>query len=173
MTGGEVSGVAVYAVVNSCGAAAGVVVHVALRGPAELSGPSRRRTLPAPYRSFILATARSTFCPWLVALLLLLLFTADDDGFWNIGRRGVFTMLAQLSLIAGDRPSREATSPSRREERKAGLEKIVLCGRDDLVSTVISVGELSRCVSWPSELTPAHVPRSPAPLEARAGAGML
>ena len=32
-------------------------------------------------------------------------------------------MLAQLSLIAGDKPSREATSPSRREKRKAGLEK--------------------------------------------------
>ena len=49
--------------------------------------------LPAPYRSFNLAVARSTVCPWLVALLLLF-FTADDDGFWNIGRRGVFTMLA-------------------------------------------------------------------------------
>ena len=119
MTGDEVSVVAVYAVVNSCGAAAGVVVHVALRGPAELSGPSRRRTLPAPYRSFILATARSTVCSWLVALLLLL-FTAEDDGFWNIGRRGVFTMHVQLSPIAGDRPSSEANPPPGRGERKAG-----------------------------------------------------
>ena len=81
-------------------------------------------------------------------------------------------MLAQLLLIAGDRLSREVMPPSKREERKAGLEKTVLCGRDDIVSTVKSVGELSRSVSWPSELTPAHVPRSPAPLEARAGAGM-
>ena len=130
--------------------------------------------LPPPYRSFNLAVARSTVCPWLVALLLL--FTADDDGFRNIGKRGVFTMLAQLTPIAGDSPSREATPPPGRGERKAGLleraEKSVLCERDDLVSKVIpSVGELSRSATWPSELTPAHVPRSPA-LKARAGADM-
>ena len=86
-------------------------------------------------------------------------------------------MLTQQSPIAGDRPSREETPPSGRGERKAGLperaEKSVLCGREDLVSTVISnVGELSRSATWPSELTPVHVPRSPAPLEARAGADM-
>ena len=33
----------------------------------------------------------------------------------------MFTMLAQLSPIVGDRPSREATPPSGRGERKAGL----------------------------------------------------
>ena len=43
MTGNKVAVVAVYAVigdavVNSCGAAAGVVVHVALGGPTELLG---------------------------------------------------------------------------------------------------------------------------------------
>ena len=87
-----------------------------------------------PYRSFNLAVARSTLCPWLVALLLLL-FTAGEDGFWNIGRGGVFIMLAQPSPIAGDRPSSEATPPSGRRERKAGLpervEKSMLCGRED------------------------------------------
>ena len=106
------------AVVNGCRAAAGVVVHVTLRVRRNFLGPSRRGTLPVPYRSSNLAVARSTVCPWLVALLLL--FTADDDGFWNIGRRGVFTMLAQLSSIVGDSPSREET-PSGRGERKAGL----------------------------------------------------
>ena len=107
----------------------------------NFSGPSRRRTLPVPYRSFNLTVAGSTVCPWLVVLLLL--FTADDDGFWNIGRRGVFTMLAQLTPIA-----REAT-PSERGERKAGLleraEKSGLCERDDLVLKVIfNVRELLR-----------------------------
>ena len=53
--------------------------------------------------------------------LLLLLFTADDDGFLNICKRGVFTMLAQPSPIAGDRPSGEATPPSGCGEREAGL----------------------------------------------------
>ena len=86
-------------------------------------------------------------------------------------------MLAQLSPIAGDRLSREVTPPSGRGERKAGLleraEKSVLCRREDLVLTVISsVSELSRSATWPSELTPAHIPRSPAPLEARARADM-
>ena len=161
MTGDKVAVVAVYTVlgdatVNGCGAAAGVVVLVTLRGSTEL--------LRAICIS--LAVARSTVCPWLVALLLLL-FTADDDGFWNIGRGGVFTMLIQLSPIAGDdRPSREET-PSGRGERKAGLpesaEKSVLCGQDDLVSPAISsICELSRSATWPSELTPAHALHSPA-----------
>ena len=87
----------------------------------------------------------------------------------------MFTMLAQLSSIVGDSPSREET-PSGRGERKAGLperaEKSGLRGQDDLVSTdMSSVGELSRSATWPRELTSAHVPRSP-PLEARAGADM-
>ena len=135
------------AVVNSCRAAAGVVVHVTLRVRRNFLGPLRRGTLLVPYRSSNLAVARSTVCPWLVVLLLL--FTTDDDGFWNIGRRGVFTMLAQLTPIVGDSPSREAMPPSGRGERKVGLperaEKSVLCERNDLVSKVIfSVGELSR-----------------------------
>ena len=50
----------------------------------------------------------------------MLLLIADDDGFWNIGRRGVFIILSQLSPIAGDSPQREAT-PSERGERRARL----------------------------------------------------
>ena len=43
-----------------------------------------------------------------------------DDGFWNMGRRGVFNMLTQLSPIAGDSPPRE-TPVSEHGERKVGL----------------------------------------------------
>ena len=160
------------AVVNGCRAAAGVVVHVTLRVRRNFLGPSRRGTLPVPYRSSNLAVARSTVCPWLVALLLL--FTADDDGFWNIGRRGVFTMLAQLSSIVGDSPSREETPSGRGEESWATGEgrkvSALWVGRPNL-DVISSVDELSRSATWPRELTPAHVPRSPA-LDARAGADM-
>ena len=50
MTGDEVTIVAVYAVigdavVNRCGPAAGVVVHVAFRGPAELLGAIETRNV--------------------------------------------------------------------------------------------------------------------------------
>ena len=122
MTGDEVAVVAVYdvigdATVNGCGAAVGVVVHMALRGSTELLRAIRIN----------LAVARSTVCPWLVALLLLL-FTADDDGFWDMGRRGMFTMLAQLSPMAGDRLSREATTPSGRGWRAES--RGVLCWQD-------------------------------------------
>ena len=88
-----------------------------------------------------------------------------DDGFWNMGRRGVLTMFAQLSPIAGDSPPRE-TPPPGRGERKAGPlerpEKSVLCGRIDRSMEISCVDELSRSATWPSELTPAHVSRSPA-----------
>ena len=59
----------------------------------------------------------------------MLFLIADDEGFWKLGRRGVFIMLSQLSPIAGDSPQREAT-PSEHGERRAGLagreEKSVL-----------------------------------------------
>ena len=89
-----------------------------------------------------------------------------DDGFWNMGRRGVFTMLAQLSPIAGDSPSRE-TPVLERCERKAGLpekpKRAGDCGWEDLGSMEIyCVDELSRSATWPSELTLVHVLRSPA-----------
>ena len=54
----------------------------------NFSGPSRRGMLSPPYRPFNLAAAKSTVWPRFVALLLL--FTADSNDFWNIGRRGVF-----------------------------------------------------------------------------------
>jgi hypothetical protein len=57
------------------------------------------------------------------------------------GQERVFTILALLSPMAGNSPSRVAR-PSGRGERKAGLsegpEKSVLCGREDLGSTDIS-----------------------------------
>ena len=176
MTRDEVAIVAIYAdigdaVVNGCRAVAGVIVHVALRGPAELLGAVEMGNVTHAVQVVQFGGCGSTVCSWLVAFLLLL-FTVEDDGFWNIGRRGVFTMLAQLSLIAGI--SRRGRQHRHRGAKsgKLGWKKHVLCGRDDLVSTVISVGELPRSVSWPSELTPAHVLRSPAPLEARAEADM-
>ena len=63
-----------------------------------------RGTLPLPYRSFNLAAVRSTVRPSLMALLLFSI--ADDDGFWNMGKRGVFTVAAQPSAMVGDSPSR-------------------------------------------------------------------
>ena len=72
-------------------------------------------------------------------------------------------MHAQLSLMEGYSPSKEAPS-SGRGERKAGLterpEKSVLCEREDLGPTKISyVGELPRSATGSSEPTPAQVPR--------------
>ena len=58
----------------------------------NFSGPSRHGMLSPPYRLFNLAVVRSTVWPWLVALLLFIM--ADDDGFRNMCRRGVFTMVA-------------------------------------------------------------------------------
>ena len=63
-----------------------------------------------------------------------------DDGFRNMGRRGVFTMPAALSPIAGDSPPRE-TPVSERCERKAGLpekpKRVGDCGWEDLGSMEI------------------------------------
>ena len=93
-------------------------MHVALGGPTELLGSVEVWNVAPQYRSFNLAAARTTVFPWFVALLLL--FTADGDGFWNMGGRGEFTMLVQLSPIAGDSRSREGP-PSGRGERIAEL----------------------------------------------------
>ena len=79
-------------------------MHVTLEDHWNFSGQSRRRTLQPPYRSFNLVAARSTVRPWLVALLLF--FIAEDDGFWNMGKRGVFTVAAQPSPMVGDSQSR-------------------------------------------------------------------
>ena len=76
--------------------------------------------------------------------------------------------------IAGDSPSREETPSGRGEESWATGEgrkvSALWVGRPNL-DVISSVGELSRSATWPRELTPAHVPRSPA-LDARAGADM-
>ena len=65
--------------------------------------------------------------------------------------------------------------PSGRGKRKAGLperpEKSVTGGREDLGSTENPEWGSYRAAAWPSDLTPAHEPRSPA-FEARAGADM-
>ena len=55
MTGDKVAVVTVYAIigdaiVNSCGAATGVVVHVALRGPKELLGAIETRDVTRAVR---------------------------------------------------------------------------------------------------------------------------
>ena len=122
-TGDENFVVAIYAdigdaVVDGCGAVASVIVHVARRGPTELLGAVDEKNAAPAVHVFQFGSCEVDFLPWLVALLL---FTEDHDGFCSIGRRRMFTMLAQLSPIAGDRPSREATPPSGRGERKAGL----------------------------------------------------
>ena len=73
---------------------------------------------------------RVLLLPWLVALSLFA--TADGDGDYNMGERSMFTMLAQLSPIAGNSPSSEVR-PSGRGERNDRLperpEKSVRCGR--------------------------------------------
>jgi hypothetical protein len=125
---------AAISIVDGSGAIA-VVVHVKDRG--NFSELSRRETLPPPSKSFNLAAVRSVVWPWLVEVL----FAVDD--FRNMGKSGVFTMIARLSR--GYRLSREVLT-SGREERKVVLperpEKSMLCGRDHLVSTEIScVGE--------------------------------
>ena len=128
ITGDKVAVVAVYAVigdavVKGCRTIAGVVVDVALRGPVELLGAIETRNVTRAVQ-----VVQFGGCE-IDCLSVLLLYTANDDCFWNIGRRSVFTMLAQLSLIAGDGPSSEVTPPSGRGERKAGLLEGVLVGR--------------------------------------------
>ena len=66
----------------------------------NFSGPSRSGSLPASYRSFNLAVARSTVCLWLVPLLLLSA-TADDDCFWNMSRRCMFTARPAVAHSGG------------------------------------------------------------------------
>ena len=73
LTGGEITVVAMYAVIgdvvverwSSC---AGGVVHVALKGPAELLGAVEVRNVALAVQ---IAQFRSTVCPWPVALLSL------------------------------------------------------------------------------------------------------
>ena len=134
---------------------------MALGGPAELLRAIQARNAASPYESLNLTAARSTV--WRRLRALLLFATVDDDGFWNMGRGGVITMLAQLLTIEGDSSPSEAPL-SEHGARRAGLaerpEKSVLSGRKDLGSREIScVGELSCSLAWLSELTPAHVPR--------------
>ena len=119
----EIAVIAVHSIIggtigDGCGTAAGVVVHVTLRGPTELLGAVDAQNVAPAVQVFQFGSCEVDFLPWLVALLL---FTKDHDNFCSIGRRRMFTMLAQLLPIAGDRPSREATPPSGRGERKAGL----------------------------------------------------
>ena len=81
----------------------------------------------------------------------------DDDGSQNMGRRCVFTLLAQLSPIAGNSPSRAIRIGERRVgplERPEKSDGDILSGGD--------LGELLCSGTQPSEPTPAHVPRSPA-----------
>ena len=95
MAGDKVTVVAVHsvigdAVVDGCGergAVTGVVVHVALRGPAEFLGAVEARNVAPAVQVVQFGGCEVDSLPWLVALLLF--FTVDDDGFWNIGRRGV------------------------------------------------------------------------------------
>ena len=81
-------------------------MHVALRGPTELLGSVQARNAAPAIRVVNLAAVGLTVCPWLVALLFPI---ADDDGSLNMGKRSTFTMLAQLSPIAGNSLSRELT----------------------------------------------------------------
>lgn len=66
------------------------------------------------------------------------MFAVDD--FWNMGKSGRITMLAQLSPIAGKSPSREAP-PSGQRVQNAGLperkekENSIICGWEELGST--------------------------------------
>ena len=115
-------------------------MHVALRGSAELLGSVQARNVAPAIRIANLAAVRSTVCPWHVALLLFP--TADDDGSLNMGKRSVFTMLAQLSPIAGNSRSREVT-PWGSGEQKVGQpersEKSVLVDGDTLSGGVIAL----------------------------------
>ena len=88
---------------------------MALGGPAEPLRAVQARNAAPPYRPLNLAAARSTVWPRLMALLLFA--TADDDSFWNMGKRGVFTMLALLSPIVGDSSSRHHYRSTEHEEQ--------------------------------------------------------
>ena len=59
------------------------------------------RTTPMAYE-----LASDTYYGLGVVTALLLFSIADDDGFWNMGKRGVFTVAAQPSAMVGDSPSR-------------------------------------------------------------------
>ena len=181
MTGDEVTTVAVDAIigdaiVNSCGVAAGVIVHVALRGSTELLGAIETRNVTRAVQVVQFGGCKVDGLSVARGVAIVVVHRGRRRFLEHRQERRVHHARPAVAH-SGDRPSSEATPPSGRGEWKAGLperaEKSVLCGREDLVSTVkSSVGDLSPSATWPSELTPAHVPRSPAPFEARAGADM-
>ncbi len=100
------------------------------------------------------------------------------DVFWNMDRRGVFTVFALLSPPTGESESRPlpASSPAGYGEQKAGRRRgrTIQCPTDvaDLGSTdTYCVGELPLSANWPAQenLAPVQGPRCPA-LEVRASA---
>ena len=110
LTGDKITVVTIYAVIGDIfvdggSRCAGLVVHVALRGPMELLGAVEARNV-APTVQVVQFGSCEVDRPPVARGVGVVVFIADDDGFWNRGKRGVFTMAAQPSHMVGDSQSR-------------------------------------------------------------------
>jgi hypothetical protein len=83
--------------------AAAIVVHVALGELVELLGTVKARNV-APTVWVVQLSGSKVDC-----LLVVLLLAINDFDLWNMGRSGIFTMLAQLSPLMWESPSKEAS----------------------------------------------------------------
>lgn len=102
-------------VVGGCRAVAGVVVHVAFGGPADLLRAVKARNVASAIQVVHIGGCKVDRLPLVCGVVV-----ADDEDFWNMGNMGLFAVLTQLSPTAGDSPSMDVP-PSRRGERKAGM----------------------------------------------------
>ena len=81
-------------------------MHVAFRGPAELLGTVEVRNFAPTVQVVQFGSCEVVRPPMARGVVVLVFFIADGNGFWNMGKRGVFTMAAQPLPIVGDGPLR-------------------------------------------------------------------